>query len=215
VNFAQVTERYLAAQLAGDRREALRIVVEDAIRQGASVIDVENHVIRAAQLEIGRLWQANRISIADEHLATGISQVVMARLYELAKPTPRNGRTVMVACVEGELHDFPARLVADYLDHGGFAVRYLGASVPNDDLVHAVRTRGPHLLALSATMSFHADALRAVVTRVRADAPAVPIVVGGHALTWAPELATTLGVESGGATPAEVVDVARRLTGVA
>lgn len=215
IDFAALTERFLAAQLAGDRREALRVVVEGGVDRGARVIDLQARVIRAAQHEIGRLWQANLVTIAQEHLASGISQLVMARLLELVSPVPRNGAVVAVACVEGELHDLPARLVADYLDHAGFAVRYFGANVPTDDMVKMLSADRPSLLALSTTMSFNVPALRNAVKRVRAEVDgAPPIIVGGHALQWSPGLAAALGVETAPASPDDLIGAARRLTGV-
>jgi len=42
-------EGYLAAQLAGDRREALRLLVEDGLGRGASVLELQAGVIQAAQ----------------------------------------------------------------------------------------------------------------------------------------------------------------------
>jgi hypothetical protein len=44
-------------------------VLEQGIGAGASVFDVQVEVIQAAQREIGRLWQENQISIAEEHMA--------------------------------------------------------------------------------------------------------------------------------------------------
>ncbi len=67
VDFPSLTRKFVAAQLAGDRREALRLVVEDGVRRGARVLDLQARVIRAAQSEIGVLWQRNQISIAQEH----------------------------------------------------------------------------------------------------------------------------------------------------
>lgn len=60
---AEVRRLYLLAQLSGDRREALRLVIERGIGGGASVFDVQFEVIQAAQQEIGRLWQENQISL--------------------------------------------------------------------------------------------------------------------------------------------------------
>lgn len=215
IDFPALTRDYLAAQLAGDRRAALRLLVDEGLGRGADVMDLLVEVIRTAQLEIGRLWQANRISIAQEHLATGVTQVVMARLFELAPPAPRNGARVIVACVEGEQHDLPARLVADYLDHAGFTVGYLGANVPTDDLVRMIINNPPAVLALSTTMSFHIGALREAVRRVRDARPGLPIVAGGHAFTWSPGLAEELGIETAPPTPAELIAAVRRLAGLA
>lgn len=154
-DLATLRARYLAAQLAGDRREALRLLIEEGLKCGASVEDVQLRVIQEAQREIGVLWQENRISIAEEHMATAISSLALAHVFQHASSRPANGRKVVVACVDGELHDFPARLVADALDLEGFDVRFLGASVPVEALLAVLAKEQPDLLALSVTMSFN------------------------------------------------------------
>jgi methanogenic corrinoid protein MtbC1 len=215
VDLSALRERYLAAQLAGNRREVLRLVVEEGLQRGATVGQLQAQVIRAAQAEIGRLWQHNRISIAQEHLATALSQLAMAHLFQHAEGAPPNGRKVVVACVEGELHDFPARLVSDALELAGFEVRFLGANVPTAHLVGLLREEKPDLLCLSATMSFHTPALRAAVLGAREASPGLPVLVGGQACSWAAGLAEELGVERSCTEAHELVERAERLTGLA
>ena len=117
-----------------------------------------------------------------------------------------------MACVEGELHDLPARLVSDALDLAGFDVRFFGASVPTDHLLRLLADERPDLLALSATMAFNVPAVRAAVTGVRAAHPALPIFVGGNACVRLRGLVTELAVATG-RDAREVVDLARGLTG--
>jgi methanogenic corrinoid protein MtbC1 len=212
---AGLRERYLAAQLAGDRREALRLVIGEGIGLGLSVLDLQLHVIQEAQREIGRLWQENEINIAQEHMATAISHMALAQLYDEAPHAPSNHKKVVVACVEGELHDLPARLVADALDLSGFEVRYLGADVPLHSLLPMLASERPDLLALSATMSFNLPALREAVKHVREAAPQLPIVVGGAACSDLRSLATELGAAGTGSDATELVAIARRLLGLA
>jgi methanogenic corrinoid protein MtbC1 len=207
--------RYLDAQLAGDRRAALHVVIDEGLAGGYSVSDLQAGIVQAAQSEIGRLWQQNRIGIAQEHMATAISHVVASRLFEEATPQARLGKQVMVACVEGEYHEFPARLVADFLDLGGFDVLYLGANVPTDHLIAMLRDTAPDVLALSVTMSFNVASLRDAIVRVRAALPGLPILVGGHALAWEPGLADAAGVHTCGPEASRVVGSAKRLTGIA
>jgi len=206
--------RYLRAQLAGDRREAVRLVVEDGLGRGASVVDVHAHVIQVAQDEIGRLWQQNRVTIAQEHMASSIAQLSLAALFERATPAPRLGKKVVLACVEGELHDLPARIVADFLELEGFEVRYLGADVPMDALLELVHAEHPDLVGLSVTMSFNVPALRTAVARLRAEIGCA-MFIGGHATRWSANLADELGVATAGTVPAEVIATARRLVGLA
>jgi methanogenic corrinoid protein MtbC1 len=192
----------------------LRVVIDEGLGAGHSVHALHTRVLQAAQSEIGRLWQQNRISIAEEHMATAISHVVASRLFEEATPEPRLGKRVMVSCVEGEYHEFPARLVADFLDLGGFDVLYLGANVPTTHLVAMLRDTTPDVLALSVTMSFNVPSLRDAITRVHAAQPALPILIGGHALAWEPSLAHEAGVTTCEPDASSVVDAAKKLVGV-
>ncbi len=214
LDFGALARTFLAAQLAGDRKEAMRVVVEDGVQQGARVADLQTHVVQAAQHEIGAMWLRNQISIAQEHLATGIAQVVLARLFELAPPAPRNGKRVIVACVEGEHHDMPARLVADFLDTAGFTVGYYGADLPLDHLLKSLANNKTAVLALSATMSFNLPSLRKTIEAVRAAHPELPIVIGGNVLAWSPNLPAELGVETSNPDPDSVIELVRRLAQV-
>lgn len=199
-----VRVQYLRAQVTGDRRAALQ-VVHDALAMGHSVRSVRQRVVQAAQLEIGKLWQENRLSVAHEHMATVISQMALVHLYEEAPVPQTRGRTIMVACVEGEMHELPARLVADYLESEGYDVRYLGANVPTESLVTALAADPPDVLALSVTMSFNVTGLRAAVAAVREGFPALKILAGGQALEWAPDLAHQLRIVTTGDTPEQIV----------
>ena len=207
-------DAYLEAQLRGARREAIRLLMEEGLRKGVGVLALQKHVIAAAQREIGRLWQENRISVAQEHQATAISHVALAHLYQQSQPEPANGRRIVVACVPGEQHDFPARLLADALDLCGFEVRYLGADVPQRDLIELVKRERPQLLCLSVTMSFNVPSLKAVVAALREEVPELRLAVGGHACQWEAGLCAGLGAEVTGEDALEVVEKIRGLLGV-
>jgi methanogenic corrinoid protein MtbC1 len=214
-DLAALRARYLAAQLAGDRREAPRLVVDEGLRQGASVLDVQLEVIQEAQREIGRLWQEDRIGTAQEHMATAISHLALAHLYQHAPASPPNGKRVLLACVEGEQHEFPARIAADALDLAGFEVRFLGASQPTAGLLRLLAEVEPHLVALSVTMSFNVPSLRDTVRAIReATGGRVPIAVGGHACLFGPTVAAEVGADLTGGDARALVDGARRLLGV-
>ena len=180
-DFQELRDSYVQLQLRGDRREALRFL-DGLVTEGHTISDIRSHVIAAGQREIGRLWEESRIGVAQEHMATAISQLALANLYRHAPPHPARDRKIVIACVEGELHDFPARLVADALDLAGYETRFLGADVPTDSLIKVLDEEEPDLLALSITMPFHATALRRQVAAVRErTSGTLPIAVGGLA----------------------------------
>ena len=205
-------ERYVRAQLQGDRGAALALVRE-ALSSGMTVPAIQLEILQAAQYEIGRLWESNSISIAVEHQATAISQLALAFLYERLPRAQSNGKRVLLACVEGELHDMGSRIAADFLEMDGFEVRFLGANVPASSLAERVQDYRPDLVALSATMTFHLPALEAAVQQVRSTlGRGVPILVGGRAFSWSTGFAQKLDVQGFGRNADELVAEARRLT---
>ena len=209
----ELSRSYLAAQLAGDRREAVRLLMEEGIGRGNSVIDLHLRVIQQAQREIGRLWEQNSISIAQEHQATAVSQLALAHLYQQSIRRPAVGKAVLVACVEGELHDVGARICADVLDLHGFGVRFLGANVPTDCLISFVEHTRPDLVALSVTMPVHLPAAHAAIDALRART-AVPLAVGGRALDLPGAREGWKGVTIFGADALELLRAARETLGV-
>jgi methanogenic corrinoid protein MtbC1 len=209
----QMTDAYLQATLRGDASEALRVALEQGISAGVSAAELQLRMIKPAQYEVGRLWEENRISVAQEHLATSISQLVLSHLYAHLPRAAFNGKAILVACVEGELHDLGARMGADFLEMAGFDVRFLGADVSHARLREAVEREPPDLLGLSATLPFHIPALEKAVAEVRSVAPMLPVVVGGALLDSSPGLAERLGVQGGGADAESLANRCRALLG--
>ena len=83
------------ALVQGQRRAALTLVTE-ALDNGAPLLDVYVDLLQTAQFEIGRLWETNAITVAQEHMATAITQYVMAQLYPRAeRPATIKGNIVV------------------------------------------------------------------------------------------------------------------------
>ena len=195
INFADLRDRYLQQQLRGDRRAAVQFI-ETALSEGASVDEVRRRIVQAAQREIGCLWLEDRITIAQEHMATAISQLALAHLFQRDEFRERVNRKILVACVPGEHHEFPARLLADALEVAGYDVRFLGADVPLDSLRHSIDTERPDVVALSITMPFHLPALRETVSAVCAmKKQGMLIAIGGGLFESSPALSADIGAD--------------------
>ncbi len=177
-----VPEVYLGALLAGSPRAALG-AMDEALKQGWTVPDLYLKVIQAAQYRLGDLWMSNRISVAQEHMASAITQRVLAHLYPLLpEPSQRRGRAV-ISGVEGEMHQIGANMVADILEADGWEVRFLGTHLPHRDIVQSVRDDEPKLVGISATLLPNLSAVADLIQRLRQlnSSPSLRIVVGGGA----------------------------------
>jgi MerR family transcriptional regulator, light-induced transcriptional regulator len=208
---ADLLERFVALQLAGERGAARQLVLDGGLAAGVPLADVYVGVLQPAQYRIGELWQRNQINAAREHLATAISASVMAELVAATPHALGSGSCVLVACVEGELHDLGARMVADLLEVDGIGVRFLGANVPTDSLLSIVEEEQPLLVVLSMTMPERLMQLRQAVAGIRrVHGPRLPVFVGGQALAWVPDLGRLVDADLAARDARETLHAARR-----
>ncbi|WP_258948719.1 cobalamin B12-binding domain-containing protein [Lentzea californiensis] len=165
------------AAFAGDEHLAADVVLDAAAELGHETVLLD--VIGAVQHRVGREWAANRISVAQEHAITAINDRAVTAL-SITKPRrqPEHGR-VTVACVDGEWHALPARLLAEVLSLRGFAVDYLGAQVPTPHLITYLHRTGPDVVALSSSIATRLPVAHSTMTACQATG--VPVMVGGAA----------------------------------
>ena len=199
-----VASAYLAAVLDCDRQRAQQLVL-DALDAGASVRDIYRHVFEATQYEIGRLWQLNRISVAQEHFCTAATQHIMTQLYARIFSSERKGRRAVAMCVGGELHEIGLRIVTDLLELEGWQTWYLGASVPPAAAVLLCVERKADALLVSATLPPHIPQVEEVIRlfRAREELRDAKVYVGGRAFRTAPQLWRTIGADGYAATADE------------
>jgi MerR family transcriptional regulator, light-induced transcriptional regulator len=193
---AEVLSAYLGAIRDGDRHRAVQVLVQ-ARETGLELDRLYMDVLQPALREIGELWQRNELSVADEHLATGITQAAMARLFsDVFRWTPGTERTLIAACADMERHEIGLRMICDLLELRGWDTIYLGATVPVDSLVTMVARRQPDAVALSAALAPHVSRLRLMIEQIRAliDDPPL-ILVGGRPFLEDPGLATRIGAD--------------------
>ncbi|MCU7376226.1 cobalamin B12-binding domain-containing protein [Paucibacter sp. O1-1] len=191
---------YAGAALQG-RHQAAMALLEGALGREQSLPQVAVHVIQPAMYEVGRRWQNNSVSAAQERLATALSQTWMARARSRATAAPDNGLRALFACMAGNHHTLGLRMVADAFELDGWSTSYLGANASLADLVAKVHEIRPQLVGLSASLPQHLRGLREAVQALRAamreDCPR--IVVGGLVFNQFPQLAPWAGAESLGA----------------
>lgn len=206
------SERYLQRLLSHDRAGAME-VIRDAMQVETSVHDIYLEVIQPAQRELGRLWELNRISVADEHFATTVSQEVLARLYPHWLRAQAEAPRVVVACVEGDLHELGARMVADFFEMAGWHTTYLGANTPVASLVEALLWDPVPVLALSITMASSLGPASNLIESMRANPrlSGLKILVGGRPFIAGTELWRRLGADSYGADADAAIRAAEAL----
>ncbi len=186
--------QYLAALLEGDRSQGLHIVSQ-LLEEGVETEILYTNLFQRSLYRIGELWEQNRISVAVEHLATAITEMLLATAY----PTILSGRSsagkrAIVSCSVNEYHQVGARMVADMMEAHGWDAWFLGANTPTEYLVQLIQEKRPDVLGLSLSIYFNMASLQKMIEVVRSHYPNLDILLGGQAFRWG-------GTELAGAFP--------------
>jgi len=207
----RLASTYLMVLLEGDRRRASRLIL-DVLDHGHDVREIYLHVLLPSQEELGRMWLANEINVAEEHFASQTTKMVMAQLLPRATLQPSNGKTMLAAAVAGNQHDIGLQAVADFFEIDGWRTVLLGANVPARDLVQAVDCFAADLLGLSVSQTTQFEAAKTTIQAVRSGARGteVKILLGGRAFTDPNDLPTELGADGYAADAAKAVALGRQ-----
>jgi methanogenic corrinoid protein MtbC1 len=187
---------YTNALLSGKRLIAADLIFK-ALDENHSVSDIYQHVFRESQVELGRLWETNQISVAQEHYCTAITQSLMSQLYPKFAVRTGKGKKIVVACVGGELHELGARMATDFFEMDGWQTYFIGANTPKESLILTIREQKPDLLGLSVTMSHNLPQSIEVINTIRADSELknLAIMVGGRAFNVMPNVWEKVGAD--------------------
>jgi methanogenic corrinoid protein MtbC1 len=209
-----ICRNFTHALLRRDKRSARELILK-SIEQGIPIQDIYLHVFQPSQREIGRLWYTRRIGVAEEHFFTAVTQLIMSELYPYVFSADKSGRRMVAACAEGEMHEIGIRMVADFFEMEGWETLYLGANMPNGDIVRTIEETRPDILAISATLSLRHSTVERLITEVRAASlgDRVKIIVGGVDLGRRPDLCRKLGADACGADARAALRAAESLLG--
>jgi MerR family transcriptional regulator, light-induced transcriptional regulator len=211
IDFSPYQADYLDAIQKGSGREADK-VVQRALDMNIRVNQIYLNIFQSTAYQIGRLWQRNEFSVAQEHLATAIIERQMGDLHSLFKPIQQKQKTLVIGCVDKELHRLGSRMVADFIEQDGWTVYYLGATVPSKSLIAMAGEMKADLIGLASQLIYRLPAISEFMVELkRSKLGGTPVMVGGMPFVQQPELYKSLGVPFSAVDASDAVRLANQI----
>lgn len=185
---------------------------DQVLNQAFSIFPVEAvcfEILQKGMAEIGSLWYENKISIQQEHFASGLVARRMDALLG-ASPAPSRTQTVMIGCPPNEWHTFTPMLLSLLLRRRGLNVIYLGANVPAEDFKETVKSVHGKMVILVAQTLITASALQNTAQTL--ESLQIPVGYGGRIFNQQPEISAYIsGNYLGDSIPAALDTVEKLL----
>ncbi|EID54806.1 cobalamin B12-binding domain-containing protein [Saccharomonospora xinjiangensis] len=206
--FEELFFRFERALAEGNASAAVALV-DEALDGDMEPVSLLGDVITPAQRRIGERWQRGEWSVAQEHIATGISLAAAEAVARRVRSLPITKGRIIVGCAEREWHALAAMVVATCLRARGWQVTFLGAATPAERLYSYLHQVEPDVVAVSCSVAGGLPSTRRGIES--ATTAGIPVLVGGAAFGKDARRARALGATAWAPTLREGLDLADQL----
>ena len=206
----EMQDKLKTAVLKGNRNGIVKITKE-ALESGEKPAELLNQVLLPAINQVGEYFDQGKYFLP-QLIA---SAEAMKNSIEILEPLLQTGSAgeempvVVIATVEGDIHDIGKNLVAPMLKNHGFHVIDLGKDVPQAKILETAREHHAEFIALSALMTTTMQRMREIVAAAKQEGITAKIIIGGAVITQ--EYADEIGADGYSKDAADAVKLAKSL----
>ena len=206
----EMQDKLKTAVLKGNRNGIVKITKE-ALESGEKPAELLNQVLLPAINQVGEFFDQGKYFLP-QLIA---SAEAMKNSIEVLEPLLQTGGTgeempvVVIATVEGDIHDIGKNLVALMLKNHGFHVIDLGKDVPQAKILESAKEHHAEFIALSALMTTTMQRMREIVAAAKEEGITAKIIIGGAVITQ--EYADEIGADVYSKDAAHAVKLAKSL----
>lgn len=206
----EMQEKLKTAVLKGNRNGIVKITNE-ALESGEKPVELLNQVLLPAINLVGEYFDQGKYFLPQ--LIS--SAEAMKNSIEVLEPLLQTGNSgeempvVVIATVEGDIHDIGKNLVALMLKNHGFHVIDLGKDVPQAKILETAKEHHAEFIALSALMTTTMQRMREIVAAAKQEGITAKIIIGGAVITQ--EYADEIGADGYSKDAADAVKLAKSL----
>lgn len=166
-----------------DDGEAVRLVKE-ALEKGVDLHEILNDALISAMDEVGEEFSKGTIFVPEMLMSARAMKSGLEVLRPLLTETGVESRGLIVlATVQGDVHDIGKNLVGMMLEGAGYDVVDLGVNMTPDDILAQVNELNPAVVGLSALLTTSMPSMQKTVKLFKSTNSKYPVVIGGAPVT--------------------------------
>ena len=174
------------AVLRGDK-EGAPALLEKELASGMDPLKIVDTILIPAITEVGERYERREYFLPQLIRAAETMQQAFARLKPLLEERrgPETRPVIVLATVEGDIHDIGKNIVALLLGNHGFEVVDAGKDVPAEEILACAMRHKARIIGLSALMTTTMVRMEDTINLIRERGLPIRVMVGGAAVTRA------------------------------
>ena len=204
-----ITSKLKKAIIEGDK-DRIVALIEEALSSAIKPMDISNNALIPGLEEVGRRFDKGVYFLPQVILSAETMQTAFGRLKrELRAGEFTAYGKVLMATVQGDIHDIGKNIVCTLLQNHGFEIIDLGKNVSAAKILEEALKSNVDIVGLSALMTTTMVEMEKVIKLFKTKEVVIPIMVGGAVLTR--KYADEIGADGYAKDAMEAVVVAKRL----
>jgi len=201
--------RLKKAIVEGDEENIVSLV-EEALNSNYDPMKISNDCLIPGLEEVGRLFSSNQYYLPQVMLSADTMKKAFGRLkIEFKDRKSQSLGKVLLATVEGDIHDIGKNIVATLLENHGFEVIDLGKNVSAERIIEEAVKHKVDVVGLSALMTTTVMEMDKIIKLLKERGIKVATIVGGAVVT--PEFSKNIGADEFGGDAMAAIDKIKRL----
>jgi len=199
----------LKAILTGNKDDLMDQV--ESLLKVQDPLYISQEILGKAMEEVGKLFSKGNIYLPQLLLGAETVQPIFDYINEKYPHRRAYKGNVLLATVEGDIHDIGKKIIGTVLRSNGFEIVDIGADISADEIVKSVQHFQPDILGLSAMMTTTVDQIGIVSALLHRNKMNVMTIAGGASVNE--ELAQKYKIDGYCKNAASVVDLCQKLLG--
>ena len=196
MSYKERSDKLLAAMISSDRAGASALI-EQAHAEGISSLDIIAHILDPAIVELGRLWDEDAMSLAQNYVAAKICQDALLRCIPEKQAGVLPKGVTVIGNIEDDFHSLGRKALGLFLSAAGWEVHDLGNDILAEEFLEKAIAVNACVIGCSAMMQ--TTALNIIKLRQLIDERGltnkIKLAVGGAVFNWRPDLVAEVGAD--------------------
>jgi 5-methyltetrahydrofolate--homocysteine methyltransferase len=170
------------AVIKGDEENIVGMV-EEALSKGYEPLEISNKGLIPGMDVVGQLFKTGKMFLPQVMLSAETMKKAFSRIKKEMKKQPKGARKILMATVEGDIHDIGKNIVITLLENNGFDVIDLGKNVSADEIIEQAIKHRVDMIGLSALMTTTMTEMEQVIKAIKEKGLNIPVAIGGAVVT--------------------------------
>lgn len=165
INHEACVKEYARHSVQGDKAQCQQ-VVQRYLHANIPIAEIYHSLLCPAMELIGVWYQVDAIDEGQEHLATSITDRIMAQISASFPALKRTEYVALLGCAPENWHHLGLRMACDILRNSGWTTYFLGPNVPEKSFLSAIKRHKPNLVLLSACATGTEERVQKLISEI-------------------------------------------------